>query len=220
MTSKEQSGPLEHPSDLSELLVSADFFKREGADVSDSLAAFERQILAGLSGEDGQFDGFLPQDLLSELGAEIFDTLLSKYLRWYRCSLIAVTQAAGQDYLAFAGYAQLERPHHLGLGVTYKMRSVAGGNGGGESPWPKIGLVPGSVQVVVDASKVVKATVAALQIEHTVNRKLEDPADIVRHTLQCRLEAAYGYHHHIGDVGLSIANRQVGVTICAKAGPR
>jgi hypothetical protein len=221
MTSKEQRSPLEYPSDLSELLISADYFKREGADVSEGLAALEGQILAGLCGEPGQFDGTVPQALLSELGAEIFDTLLSKYLKWYRCSLIAVTQVAGQDHLAFAGYAQIERPHHLGLGVAYEMQTTAGANDGADTPLPKIGPVPGSVQVVIDASRPVRAAVAALKIEKTVNHKLEDPADIVRNTLQCRLESAYGYRGQISEVGLSIANELVGVTIWSgKAGSR
>ncbi len=211
--SREQGGPIPHHSNLGDLLDSANFFKREGQDVSDGLRELERQILAGLSGDSAGFAGPIPETLLSELGAEIFDTLLSGYLKWYRSTLIAVSQWAEGDCLVFAGYAEIERPHHLGLGVAYEMENVVAGNEGPASPLRRIGPIPGSVRVVIDASRPVRVAVAALQIEKTVHHRLADPAAIVRSTLQCRLEAAYGYRGPIGDVGLSIDDGVVGVTI-------
>jgi hypothetical protein len=217
--SREQRGQHLYPSELLNLLDSADFFKREGEGVSDDLQNLEQQILEGLSHGSGVFEGSIPQTLLSELGAEIFDTLLSGYLKWYRSSVIAVTQEVEQDCLAFAGYAVIERPHHLGLGVTYKMRNTTGGNGGPPAALQQIDILPGSVQVAIDASRAVRTAVAALKIEKTVHRMLGNPADIVRSTLQCRLETAYGYRQAIGDVGLSVGDEMIQVRICAAKPP-
>jgi hypothetical protein len=211
--SRETSG---RPSDgfsLHRLLKSARFFKREDHDISAELRALECQILEGLSDGSGEFSGPIPETLLSELGAEIFDTLLSNYLKWYRSTVIAASQSCERGSLSFAAYAQMERPYRLGLGVSYEMENLASENVEPRAWLPRIVPVAGSVRVVVDASMAVRAVVAAMNIEKTVSRMLADPAEIVRKTLMCRLDAAYGYRRPIGSVGLSIADGTVNVTI-------
>jgi hypothetical protein len=210
---KEAPGRLPHDFDPCDLRESAEFFKQEGDEVSDDLQALEREILRCLTDGSGVFEGTIPQTLLPELGAEIYDTLLSNYLKWYRSSLIGVNQAADRDCLTFTGFAQIEKPHHLGLGIFYEMQDAGSESLGPATQLHKICLVPGSVKVVVEASLPVRAVIAAMKIEKTVNHMLADPADIVRKTLECRLQTAYDYCDPLGNIGLSVANGVVGVAI-------
>ncbi len=199
--------------DLHELLDAADFLKREGADVSEELRDFERRVLESLSDGTGGFHASISPTLLPEVGAEIFDTLLSGYLKWYRSRVIAVRMPAEEGRLSFAGYAQIERPWPVGLGIAYEMENAGREGDGAVNGLPRIAPVPGSIKMVIDAAVTVRAAIAAMRVEGSINQMLADPAGIVRKTLECRLKAAYGYRQPLGNIGLSIEKGVVSVAI-------
>lgn len=185
---------------------------KEKRKTSPALRVFEIGIIAQLR-HNQPFSGIIECEMFPEIGANIFDTLLRKYLPFASYDTVHVSTGINGQ-LSVRCDTKLVKPIHLPMNFAYRMENVINHpQANSDITSDRLSLIPGSLNIYFKTNFITKRLFDHLDIPEMIAQELGNPSRTVSNTFEHRFRDNYGFLELLGDVGLKIDGNVVKITV-------